>query len=231
MKWLIIALIILFILLVTIILTKLTIIFDYYHGNDNDHLKLEFKIWFGLVKYKKEIPLIKVDEDSASITFKEKTKMGTDEKTTKTSEKKITDNYIKTYLHNARVFLQHVVNFYSIFRNFLSKMNIKNVEWHTVIGVSDAAYTAIFTGAIWAIKGSLIGMISNYMKLKDMPKMTVTPYFQQTVSQTRFRCMIQFRIGQAMLAGLKLIKFWKGGLPQFEKESLSVLSEKKTKSV
>jgi hypothetical protein len=43
--------------------------------------------------------------------------------------------------------------------------------------------------------------------------------------------MIQFRIGQAMLAGLKLIKFWKGGRPDFKTKPLSVLSEKKPKSL
>jgi hypothetical protein len=224
MKWLTIILIILFIILVTILLTKLTVILDFYHGNDNDHLKLEFKIWFGIIKYKKEIPLIKMDDNSPTIVVKDKTKMGKDEKTTKEDENQVDKKDILSSMNDAKELLKHVVKLHHIVRNFLRKISVKRVEWHTVIGVGDAAYTGMATGAIWAVKGSIIGIISHYMKLKEMPRMTVTPYFQQSVSQTRFRCMFQFRIGQAMLAGLKLIKFWKGGRPDFKTKPLSVLS-------
>ncbi|CAG9608904.1 DUF2953 domain-containing protein [Pseudoneobacillus rhizosphaerae] len=231
MKWLIIALIIIIILLVTFILTKLTVILDYYHGNDNDHLKLEFKIWFGIIKYKKEIPMIKIDDNSPTIVVKEKTKKGRDEKTSKEEEKQIDKKDILNYLHNTKELLNHVVKLHNISKSFFSKVSVRRLEWHTVIGVGDAAYTAVATGGIWAVKGSILGIISHNMKLKEMPRMTVTPYFQYKVSQTRIRCMIQFRIGQAMLAGLKLIKFWKGGRPDFKSKSKSVLSQKKPKSV
>jgi hypothetical protein len=231
LKWLILVLILLFILLIITVWTRLTVILDYYHGNDNDHLKLEFKIWFGIIKYKKEIPLIKIDENSPTIVLKEKTKMGKDEKTTKEDKKQVGKDDILTSFHNAKELFQHVVKLHKVVKSFLRNVKVTQVEWHTVIGVSDAAYTAIFSGAIWAVKGSIVGMISHYMKLLEMPRMTVTPYFQHSVSQTRFRCMIQFRIGQAMLAGLKLIKFWKGGRPNFKSQSLSVLTEKNPKSV
>jgi hypothetical protein len=227
MKWLIIVLIIIFILLVTLVLTKLTVVLDYYHGNDNDHLKLEFKIWFGMMKYKKEIPLIKIDDNSPTIVVKDKTKLGKDEKTSKEDVKQIGKKDILISLNNAKELLHHVIKLHHVVRSFLRKVSVKRVEWHTVIGLGDAASTAVSTGGIWAVKGSMIGMISHYMKLKEMPRMTVTPYFQYKVTQTRFRCMIQFRIGQAMLAGLKLIKFWKGGRPNFKTKSSSVLSEKK----
>lgn len=225
MKWLIIALIILLILVITIIWTKLTIILDFYHGNDNDHLKLEFKIWFGLIKYKKEIPLIKIDDNSPSIVVEDKTKKGKNEKTSDESVNQITDKDILRSFRDAKRLLKHVVKLHAIVRHFLTKVKVKKLEWHSVIGLGDAAYTGMCTGAIWAIKGSIVGIISHYMKLIEMPRMTVTPYFQQSVTQTRFRCMFQFRIGQAMLAGIKLIKFWKGGRPHFESKPLSVLSK------
>ncbi|MFD2446339.1 DUF2953 domain-containing protein [Bacillus sp. CGMCC 1.16607] len=225
MIWLVVALIILFILIVVIIWTKLTIILDYYHGNDNDHLKVEVKIWFGLIKYKKEIPMIKIDDNTPSIVFKEKTKVGQDEKTSSEGVTQIKKDDIRRIFRNARKLLQHVVKLHAISRDFLSKVSVKQFEWHSVIGVGDAAYTGMFTGAVWAIKGSMVGMISHYMKLKEMPKMTVMPNFQKAVSQTRLKCIFQFRIGQAMLAGLKLIKFWKGGLPNFESKKQTVLSK------
>jgi hypothetical protein len=225
MKWIILALIILFILIIAILLTRLTVIIDYYHGNDNDHLKLEFKIWFGIVRFKKEIPVIKIDENSPSIVMENKTKVGKSDKTTNEDQTQFDKKDIFDSFKDTKELLQHVVGTHSIIRKFLAKVSMKRVEWHTVIGLGDAAYTGVASGAIWTLKGSIIGIISGYMKLKEMPRMTVTPYFQYKVTQTRFRCMIQFRIGQAMLAGLKMIKFWKGGRPNFKTKPLSVLSK------
>jgi hypothetical protein len=105
------------------------------------------------------------------------------------------------------------------------------MEWNSMIGIGDAARTGTLVGALWIVKGSIIGVISNYIRLKEMPKLSITPNFQQAISQTRFSCMIQFRIGNAMLAGIKLVKYWKGGKPKFRTKPLSKFSEEKTKTV
>ena len=57
-----------------------------------------------------------------------------------------------------------------------------------------------------------------------MPNISVQPQFQMAISQTSFKCMLQFRIGHAIIAGIKLLKFWKGGRPHFKSKSLSGLS-------
>ncbi|MHC0037358.1 DUF2953 domain-containing protein [Pseudoneobacillus sp. C159] len=219
MKWLIIALIILLVLIIILFWSKLSILLDYYHGNDNDHLKITFKIWFGLIKYKKEIPVIKIDDNSPTIVLKEKSKQGM--KDTQIGKKDIVES-----IDSTKWLLRHVVNLHTIVRTFFKKVSVKRVEWHTNIGVGDAADTAVLTGAIWAAKGSLIGLISHYFRLLEMPKMTVTPYFNHKISQLSFKCMFQFRIGQAMIAGLKLMKMWKGGRPKLKTKPLSVQSRK-----
>ena len=63
--------------------------------------------------------------------------------------------------------LKHVVSFHRIVRHFLKKVNVTQVEWHTIIGTGDAALTGMLTGAVWAVKGSIIGMISHYFKLQS----------------------------------------------------------------
>ncbi len=118
---------------------------------------------------------------------------------------------------------------HGIVKTFLKKISVKQFEWHTLIGIGDAAHTGVISGAIWAIKGSIIGMLSHYLNFKEMPHIMVTPHFQAVVSQTKIKCIFQFRIGHAILAGLKLIKFWKGGLPHFK--SKTDFSKEKTKSI
>ncbi|UII57977.1 DUF2953 domain-containing protein [Cytobacillus spongiae] len=233
MKWLLVVGIVLLVLLFILVLSKLKISVDYFHGQDNDHLHIVFKIWFGLIRYKIDVPVIKVDEDSPSIVVKEETETeaGTEGTTKKKDTKKFTPEELLKSFSDMNQLLKHVIGLHRIIRSFLGKVQITELEWHSVIGIGDAAYTGMLTGAFWAVKGSIIGALSHYMKLKKSPKLSITPHFQLPISQTRLTCMIQFRIGHAMLAGIKLVKFWKGGRPKFKSQPLSQLSNSKTKSL
>lgn len=228
--WVGLVLFILLFLLLLIIFTKLTISINYFHHNDDDDLKIEFKIWFGLIKYKKMIPLIKIDDDSPTIIVKSKSHMGdSGGENTAHNVTQIGKGDIITKLKNAQEMLQRVFHLNVIVRKFLKKVTVKQFEWHTFFGAGDAAHTGVLTGAIWGIKGGMVGFISHFLRFKVMPNLSVTPHFQATIIQTQIKCMIQFRIGHAILAGLKLVKFWKGGRPRFK--SNSNFSKEKTKSV
>lgn len=230
MFWLLTALVVLLFLLLLIIFTKLTILINYYHHNDNDDLKVQFKVWFGLIKYKMNIPLIKIDDNSPSVVIKGKTHMGEkSDETTKDKEIQITPDNLISKIKDAKETIKHVINMNVIVRKFLKKTSIKQFEWHSLIGVGDAAYTGMSTGALWTIKAGIVGILSHYIKLKELPNLSVTPHFQVAIIQTRITCIFQFRIGYAILAGLKIIKFWKGGRPKLKKNEN--YSKKRTKSV
>lgn len=219
-----------FLLLVTFI-TKIKVIFEIYHKRDNDHIKITFRAWFGLIRYKITIPLFKIDDNSPTIVMKEKVETGQDENIKKKDTKQYSANDLLNSLSDYKEIVHHIISLHHIVRHFLSKVSIKNVEWHTVVGLGDAAHTGMITGAVWALKGSIIAILSKYLKLKGMPKMSVNPHFQMLISQTSFRCMIEFRSGHAIFAGIKLVKFWKGGMPSFKSKGLSKLSVDKTKSL
>ena len=230
MGWLLTVLIIIILLLILIIFSKLTIRLNYYHHNDNDDLTVQFRIWFGLIKYTKNIPLIKIDDNSPSIVVKGNSEMGNlSENGTPTKVEQIKKEDINTYLSNTREILQHVINMNVILRKFMKRVIVKHFEWHSLVGVGDAAHTGTITGALWAFKGSIVGMLSHFLRLKEMPTMSVTPHFQLAIIQTRLTCIFQFRIGYAILAGLKLIKFWKGGRPNFKMNTAN--SKEKTNTV
>ncbi|CAI9393817.1 DUF2953 domain-containing protein [Bacillus sp. T2.9-1] len=214
----------LFLVLIFLCFLKLTIHIRYYHKKDNDDLKIELRALFGLIKYKKTIPLIKIDEDSPTLVMKEETELqGKQETVEETKQFSASDLLI--FLSNLKELLNHVVQFHRIVRSFLAKLTIKHIEWSSIVGLGDAAHTGMISGAIWAVKGSIIGIISNYMKLKDMPKINIYPQFQGMASETLFSCMIQFRIGHAMMAGIKLVKYWKDGFPKFKTSEPSIPSK------
>lgn len=208
--WFLLILVILFLLFLFIIFTKLTILAEYHHHNDNDDLKLEFRIWFGIIRYRRHIPLIKVDDDSPSIIVKTEKPADGNEQSSDTGIKQITEDSVKSYLEKAKDFLHKVSGLKVIIKKFLMKIKIKKFEWHSLIGLGNAAHTGIAAGGLWAIKGSALGILSHNLSLVAEPHISITPHFQATVIQTRISCIFQFRIGHAILAGLKLIKFWRG---------------------
>lgn len=211
-------------LLVLLCFLKLTIHIRYYHKKDNDDLKIEVRALFGLIKYKKTIPLIKIDNDSPTLVMEEETDIK-GKKDTMEETKQYSASDLLNFLSNSKELLNHVVQFHRIVRSFLAKLTIRNIEWSSIVGLGDAAHTGMISGAIWAVKGSIIGIISNYMKLRDMPKINIYPNFQGVASETLFSCMIQFRIGHAMMAGIKLVKYWKDGFPKFKTNETSIPSK------
>lgn len=230
MIWVFIILMAIIFLFFLLMFLKIKIYLDYYHGNDNDNLRITFKLLFGLIKYKINIPVIRVAEGEHPIVFKKKTEAGPNEKDLSNETKKYTAEDILKSFQDMEHLLKHITGFYKIVRSFLKKVSVSNLEWITVVGVGDAAYTGMLTGAFWSVKGSLIGFMSTLMKVKTIPKIMITPEFNRAISQTSLRCMIHFRIGHAIFAGIKFIKYWKGGIPHFKTKPLSVLSNK-TKSV
>jgi hypothetical protein len=212
MIWLFIVIgIILFITL--ILVSKLYIKIDYLHAQDNDQLSIMARLWF--IRYTFNIPLIRIDKDSKSLVFAHDEHVGNAKQEPQQKSKEILPKDILNRFKDTKELLQHVVHLHSIVKKFLKKISIHKLEWHTNFGIGDAASTGVFVGAGWSIKGSILGIVSQYMSLKTKPNITITPFFQHTFSHTKLTCMISFRIGNAILAGLRIVKFWKGGRPSF----------------
>ncbi|TWI56960.1 DUF2953 domain-containing protein [Halalkalibacter nanhaiisediminis] len=205
MGWLIGILIILVVLFVLLMVTKLKIKIDYQHNQDNDLLEVNLSLW-GMRVFKFKAPLIKIDEDSASLVVKEEEKIGN--KNIKKTET-ITPQTIIDGIRRLKDFLLHIIGFHRIVKHFLQRVSVYDFKWYTDIGVGNAAYSAQLAGVVWSLKGSIIGLVAHYMKMKQMPKLNVQPRFQEVVSYTSFSCMLSFRIGHAIIAGLMLIKHWK----------------------
>ncbi|ART77623.1 hypothetical protein B4U37_16865 [Sutcliffiella horikoshii] len=224
--WAIIIFAIIIFLLVMVLVTKITIHFYYHHQQDNDQMTVKLSAWYGLLRYTIDVPLISVDKDTASIHVEEKTKVGGgDPSQGKQKEKDFSPKEIWQSFEDTYELVRHVVGMHEIVRRLLSRMEVKHLEWHSNIGLGDAAHTGMFVGAGWSIKGGIVGFLSNYTDFRAKPELSITPYFQYTVSQTMFKCMIRFRIGYAMLAGIRIVKYWKGGRPKFKTRPLSMLSK------
>ncbi|SNX71410.1 hypothetical protein SAMN05877753_105172 [Bacillus oleivorans] len=223
---------VLILFLIILIFTRITVEIDFYHGNDNDHLKIKFFAWFRLIRYTIDVPMVKIDKDSPALVLKEEIKPGKKEETKKEKKRRVTPATIIQSLKNVKELMTHIIHFHKIIKNFLKKIQIKKLDWHTTVGIGDASYTGVLTGIIWTLKGSILGVISKNMKLKVKPNIMVTPQFQQVISGMSFQCMIQFWIGHALIVGIKMLALWRGGMPKFQTDpSAKATNHSKEKSL
>lgn len=186
----------------------------YSHAKDDDQLTIRVRLWF--IRYTFNVPLIKIDKDTNSIVVSHEEHAGKDQAGAETKSKRFTPTEILNNMKDFNELVLHVVHLHAIGKKFLKRVTIHKLEWHTAFGLGDAALTGVFIGVAWSIKGGILGVLSQYMRLKTTPVLTITPYFQHLLSHTKLSCMISFRIGNAILAGLRIVKFWKGGRPSFK---------------
>jgi hypothetical protein len=212
----ILAAIILFFII--IFLSSIIIVIDFSHRKDDDHFKVQVRLW-KFIRYTINIPTIKVEEDQPNIEYEKQTSSGNEEHT------KVTPKDIHERLSDFQEILEHVLGMNKIIKKFLKTIRIKKFEWHTLVGLGDAASTGILTGAVWTVKGGILALLSHYMRMTAKPNYSVVPSFQIPASQTFLTCIFKMRIGNAILTGFKVLKYWRGGKGSFKTEPLSMVSD------
>ncbi|HEU5141382.1 MAG TPA: DUF2953 domain-containing protein [Bacillales bacterium] len=215
MIWLIYAVLAIISIIILLLLVKLHITLCYHHHQDDDSLTLRFRA-LGFTFYTLKVPEIKIDEESPSLVFKEEKQAGQTDG--KESERKVTKNDLLEHMEKFQRLLGSIEGFHRIIKRFLGRVEVNRFEWRTRMGLGDAAWTGMAIGAIWAIKGNVIGLITHYMRLIKEPDLSVDPVWQADLSKTDLSCMISFRIGHAMRAGLQIVKYWKGREQKSQKE-------------
>ncbi len=215
----------LFVLLFTlIILSEVKIKIDVIKRKKDDYIHLHFWFLYRLIHIQKKIPMIIAESPHEGIKQESKSKayIGTkDVKNDRLTPKKIVEN-IKQF----RQIVKQVKDFYKIIKRFLTHVHIDTFLWKTKIGTGDAMQTGVLTGAIWGIKGSIIGIISHYMRLTEKPMLAVIPDYQHSSYETSFECILRFRIGYLIGTGIRiLIKYVKGGWKNAWRSSYSRLDE------
>ncbi|MGD6961664.1 DUF2953 domain-containing protein [Fictibacillus phosphorivorans] len=205
MVWFTIIIGILLFLLIVISLSTIHISIYFVHRNDNSNIQINFKMYHFL-KYKLNVPLIMVDAQDHSVKIREEKETTLGQKKEK---RKITFLQLKNQYQSFKKMLKHINHFYQILAAFLKKMRMKKVEWHSAIGLGEASSSAIAAGAVWGFKGIAIQVLNTFFKLEESPNVSVVPVFQGMHSETRFSCMISFKIGHAIVVMLKILKSWR----------------------
>ena len=94
----------------------------------------------------------------------------------------------------------------TIFDLLISRLRICQLNWTTEAGTGEAAKTGMASGALWAVKGILIGFITEKGNVYQKPNIQVIPNYQRRIIQSQMDCIVSIRVGKAMYAFLKLMR-------------------------
>ncbi len=113
---------------------------------------------------------------------------------------------IDRLLEKYRELLMYVEDFHPILRALLRKMRCDRFEWDTAFGVGDAAVTGTLTGLAYSLKSYVISFFSAYIPLEESPRISVEPLWNDTSIRTHLTCIVHFRVGHAIVAGVRILK-------------------------
>lgn len=168
----------LFLLVLILALIKLSINITFHHSKEQSIVHIQVLIYKWKI-YKKELKLDQYQSEQINyLNFREE---------------------ILRFIRSIPIFYRNVTH-------LLSLIELTRFEWKTKGGTGDAVTTGISTGAVWAIKGIIIGFLREHMKKVDDLIIDVTPYYQKSFIQTDIRCMISIRLGKAIYGILQLSK-------------------------
>ncbi|MFY4774590.1 DUF2953 domain-containing protein [Metabacillus sp. RGM 3146] len=232
MTWLISISCFLILLFIIILFTKVTITVFFKHSDKKDEqLKVKIRAWYGLLRYTIDIPVLKFNTSQASIDMEKEKKAGKENKEGSESKEKVTPDDAIKGIKDIKELTRHIVDLHQIVRKFLKHVKITKFEWVSEIGTGDAAGSGIAAGLGWSLKYSMFAVIDKYFTVKHEPVFHITPNFHRMCANTMLNGIFHFRIGHAILAGVRFVKYWKGSRPKFFNKPLSSLfGDNKNKS-
>ena len=196
-----------FLLLAALMMMKIRIAIEYLHTDDDDRLTFKVRTGFGLLRFKKEIPVIKINQQDMTVDVKEQTNtaLKNDKKRRKVGYREVFDN-----TKQIKKLVEQVINLQPLIRRFMKRIHITKLEWTSVLGFPDAALTGIVTGGAWSLKAGTMALLHQIFCIDSQPEYEVIPVFNSRSSKTHLTCIFHFRVGHAITAAFRIVMNWKG---------------------
>lgn len=203
--WVGLAVLVVIISIIVVLCSYLRSEFYFSRVKDNDTLSVEMRGLFGLVRYRYVIPIIQFKGFTQGILIKSEKITQHSAKLKDETRDHITKDKVIAFYKEAKDVLVHTLNLYGWMKQTLTKVECTELKWITRVGLGDAPETAITTGAVWAIKSSLLGFTIRYVKLTAKPHIDVIPQYNQKQFATELRFASRIRVWFAVIAGLRLV--------------------------
>lgn len=112
---------------------------------------------------------------------------------------------VERFFLNTRLALRLTFHLTGVARRLIAKLRVTEWQWHTAIGLKDAFWTAMMTGATWSLQTGIVSVLSRHVRLCACPALRVEPLFGKSVFKTSLAFTARIRAGWLLLAGLSML--------------------------
>lgn len=164
---------------------------------------------FGVVYQRTEVPVLEFDRRKEGWRFELETR-AKEEVGQNLSAVARTELYIHEYRKITgflRKLLRLKEQFEPMVEFLLDHMEVRSFSWQTTVGVGDAALTAMLSGGLWGIKGSLLGVMQSRSNVRDRDVIiAVFPSFKQRKFQTFLQCIFSLKVVHIIYAQFIMLR-------------------------
>jgi hypothetical protein len=205
--WLAIPLVLLVLALILVLSSSIDFRIRCYKHGKNDLLELDVTSLFGLIKLHYELPqlVFKGLEQGVWGKFKE---TGTATTGVDTVKEEIFDKErIMHWRANVNQAVKSTRGLKEWLKETVAHVKISKLDWSTDFSLGDAADTATASGAVWGLKWSIVGFISQWVKLQQHPRIFVKPVFEDELCfAMEFVCKGKMSVGYTLYALMRLFR-------------------------
>jgi len=170
----------------------------------DDQITLEVKGLWGLIKYRLDVPTIKLFNLGKGIVFQqEQINENTDQKTN-ASSKSLNKGKLSRYFKLNKQLKSSTPDLIKWIKQLLARVECTTLSWNSRIGFDDAAITAQAVGVIWGVKSMLVGFIIRYVQMKNTPQLAVMPQYNAWDYSTEIKVDCRIRIIYLIQAAFNL---------------------------
>lgn len=162
MVWVVIFSFLILALVFLILFTKLNILIEYKKDGHDDIFVLSIFALKGLLKYKYEIPSIRVK--NKGISFSKVKEKGKKEKDV---DKGKTDVKYTSFIDRFEKAKELYEKYTEIIRFLKCRIILEKIDLNIVIGTGNAHHTAILTGLAWSFAGVLLSFFHSSLSVKE----------------------------------------------------------------
>lgn len=184
-----------------IILSEIECDIKFHRIKDDDNIKVQVKMFFGLIKFNLVISYLDmIVNKRLKVGFNVRGKLKTKKEVA--GKRNIFDiEEIKRMYHKSRLIIH---KYKKSFEYILSKVKLDSLSWETELGLEDAALTAICAGALWSVKYNILSAISQRYRPRKT-YINVVPNYSNIIFEVDLNCIIRVRIANIIITAMRLV--------------------------
>lgn len=195
------------------LLVRVTVDFQYYRREENDHIEVQLSALHGLWTFCLSVPTVQLEwEKGPQIEVQETSVAPTGEK--RKARGRIKFRYFRRrfFYHLIPQIPRILIHLQRAKNKFYRGIHCTFFHWKIGIGYEDPSHTAWAAGTFWGMLGYSLARLYRQVTMETRePKISVEPNFQKKGFSCDLHCIFNLRIGHIMFVGLDLVRAFRWG--------------------